>query len=250
MLVVLGHKYDAEVQDLVSRWEPQGARLLTPSDLSLKGWRHYSGESPASRSVVSGTVISNAEISAVLTLLPGISEQELVDIVPSDRSYVAAEMTAFLLSWLSSLQCPVINRPTPACLSGPYWRQEHWVSKAARLGIPVRPLHRRATLSGESEQQQQETQSVSVTVVGEQYFGETDATLLTYARHLANLAGVDLLTVRFNTSEGEPYFVDAQLRPDLTTAGVGDAFFARLQELAQDGRSGPNAGLGCVPTSI
>ena len=31
-----------------------------------------------------------------------------------------------LLSWLSQLNCPVVNRPTPLCLSGPNRRPEQW----------------------------------------------------------------------------------------------------------------------------
>jgi hypothetical protein len=34
-------------------------------------------------------------------------------------------MKVFLLSWLSQLNCLVLNRPTPLCLSGSSWRPEH-----------------------------------------------------------------------------------------------------------------------------
>src|SRR5579872_3914402 len=124
MLVVLAHRYDQEARELVSHWSASDARLLTSADLSRKGWRHFSDEPTASTAVISGRVVPVDQISGVLTLLTGVFEQELVDIVPSDRSYAAAEMTAFLLCWLSTLKCPVLNRPTPTCLSGPYWRRE------------------------------------------------------------------------------------------------------------------------------
>ncbi len=65
------------------------------------------------------------------------------------EAYVSAEMTAFLLSWLSGLDCPILNRPTPNCLSGPGWRQEQWIHLAARLGIPVDPVQRYAKLGEE-----------------------------------------------------------------------------------------------------
>jgi hypothetical protein len=42
-------------------------------------------------------------------------------------------MKAFLLSWLSQLNCLVFNRPTPLCLSGPSWRPEQWTYAAAQL---------------------------------------------------------------------------------------------------------------------
>ncbi|MDQ4214740.1 hypothetical protein [Microbacterium capsulatum] len=39
--------------------------------------------------------------------------------VPGEREYAAAELTAFVLSWLRALDCPVRNRPEPVCLAGP-----------------------------------------------------------------------------------------------------------------------------------
>jgi hypothetical protein len=57
-------------------------------------------------------------------------------------------MKAFLLSWLSQLNCLVLNRPTPLCLSGPSWRPEQWTYAAAQLGIPVQPLR---TLTGRTQ---------------------------------------------------------------------------------------------------
>lgn len=227
MLVVLAHRYDQEARKLVSRWSESGARLLTSADLSRKGWRHFSEEPAASTAVVSGRVVPVDQITGVLTLLPGIFEQELVDIVPSDRSYVAAEMTAFLLCWLSTLKCPVLNRPTPTCLSGPFWRQERWIYAATGLGIPVQPLCRRAALTEES-MHQTGTSSVTVSVVGEQCFGEVDDALLGWSRQLAELAGVESLTVRFSSSGPEALLLDASLRPAFSIRGVEEALLARF----------------------
>lgn len=228
MLVVLAHRYDQEASQLVSRWSADGARLLTSADLSRQGW-HYSSEAPAeSTAVVSGRIVPVDQITGVLTLLPAIFEQELVDIVPSDRSYVAAEMTAFLLCWLSTLPCTVLNRPTPTCLSGPYWRQERWVSAAAGFGIPVQPVCRRTALREESVPQQPGTQCVTVSVVGEQCFGKVDDALLRWSRQLAELAGVELLTVHFSSPGPDARLLDASLRPDFSIPGVEDAVLALL----------------------
>ena len=230
MLVVLAHTYDQEAQQLVSRWSTNGAGLLTCSDLSISGWRHYSDAPAKSMAVVSGNVVPVAEITGVVTLLPCVFEQELMNIVPSDRAYVAAEMTAFLLSWLSSLRCPVMNRPTPTCLSGTYWQQDRWISAAAGLGIPIHPVRRRAALTDVTGiAQQSELRSVAVTVVGEQCFGEADETLASWTRQLAELAGVTMLTVHFSGPERGAYFMRADLRPDLATTGVEEAILTHLE---------------------
>jgi hypothetical protein len=47
---------------------------------------------------------------------------------------VAAEMNAFLVAWLTSLTCPIFNRPTATSLCGPAWSVEHWRIQVARCG--------------------------------------------------------------------------------------------------------------------
>ena len=148
MLVVVASRYDEIARSLVDCWAKQGAKLLTCDDLSVVGWRHslrgVGGDSSPlldSTAVVDGQVVGVEEISGVLIRLPYVFEQELLHIVPDDRAYVAAEMQAFLISWLSRLKCPVLNRPTPSYLLGANWRPQQWVYAAAQVGIPVRPVH-------------------------------------------------------------------------------------------------------------
>lgn len=175
------------------------------------------------------------EITAVFTRLPCVFDQELIDIVPGDRAYVAAEMTAFLLSWLSRLTCPVLNRPTPTCLSGPYWRQERWVYAAAQIGIPVQPVQRRAVLPHDHPAEPPDDGSVTVIVVGKQCLGEVDKTLATQARRLADVAQTDLLAVRFSSAESGATFISADAWPDALAEGATDAILAYLQGGSKEG---------------
>ena len=137
MIVVLASRYDELARELVSQWEAQGAALLTCGDLSTAGWCHYVGSPGLATAVIAGRRVAAGEITGVLTRMAFLAEQELVDIVPSDRAYAASEMTAFLLSWLSNLTCPVLNPPTPTSLCGPYWRSEQWNSIAKTAGMRV-----------------------------------------------------------------------------------------------------------------
>ena len=148
------------------------------------GWCHQLGATDVSTAVVSGHVVATAEIAGVLTRLPCVTEHELPHIVPADRAYVATEMTAFLAFWLSELACPVLNRPTPACLTGPNWRPEQWVHAAAQLGMPVCPVHRQALLTADVPAANSEQQPVTITVVGRHCFGTVDATLTRQAQRL------------------------------------------------------------------
>jgi len=229
MLVVAANRYDQVAQELVSRWAALGAGLLTCADLSLCGWRYPLSTTERSVAVIGGQVLPVEEITGVLTRLPCVFEQELVEIVPDDRAYVAAEMTAFLLSWLSELKCPVLNRPTSTCLSGPYWRQERWVY-AAQLGIPVEPVRRSTALSADTSPASSSGCSASVTVVGKHCFGAVDESLATQARKLADVAQTALLTVHFSNTQADAAFISADPWPDLDSDEVNDAILAYLQE--------------------
>jgi hypothetical protein len=202
-------------------------------DLSVVGWRHHLPASEPSKAVVSRRVVATGEITGVLTRLHCVDENELHHIVPEDRAYVSAEMTAFLVSWLSGLTCPVLNRPSPTCLAGPSWRPERWVHAAAQLGIPVCPVRRDATLTPEAWKEVHRGPLSTVTVVGDRWFGGIDHTLGIQARCLAKAAGVDLLAAYFEATESGCTLLGADVQPDVSSPEVADAI---LEYLTADSR--------------
>jgi hypothetical protein len=207
MIVILASRWDEHAHTLAQRWAPAGARLMTPRDLSRPGWRLHTSETAAAQTaVIAGELVPHHQITAVLNRLPGILEDELAHILPSDRTYIVSEMEAFLTFWLSRLTCPVLNRPQPNCLVGPAWSLERWACLAAQTGIPVQPLH----LPPPPGPAPNET---SVTVVGSQSFGEPDCdpALHAHALRLAAAAQLDLLEVRFT----QAHFSGINLIPDL-----------------------------------
>jgi hypothetical protein len=141
-----------------------------------------------------------------------VSPAELGLIRAPDRVYVAAELTAFLRSWLSALPCPVINRPgtTPS-------RPELWTRLAVRLGIPVEPIEQRSQAA-----RVWPSSDSTMVVVGHEVFGDIqDPTLAVHARALATASGTNLLRVDFTSGrfrranpspELEPLHADALLR--------------------------------------
>ena len=195
----------------------------------MAGWRQRLSASDGGIAVAERKVLAQKEITGVLTLLPCVFEQELVDIAPADRSYVAAEMTAFLLFWLSRLRCPVLNRPTPTCLSGPYWRREKWISVAAQAGISVQPLRRHAALPSSSAEGETLPVATSVTVIGNRVFGEVEPGLQRQALCLARLAEVELLAVHFSSPERGAHFVSADVFPNLSDDRLADAVLEYLR---------------------
>ncbi|BCL34255.1 hypothetical protein [Nostoc sp. MS1] len=223
MLVIVASRHDKAAEALAVSWAAHDATLLTAEDLSVAGWRHYLSSSVDSTVVVGGQAIATAKITGVLIRLPYLPEQELLHIVPEDRAYVATEMNAFLVSWLSGLQCPVLNRPTPTYLLGPNWRQQQWVYAAAQIGIPVRPVQRKAVLSTPIQTQVLEKPPVSVTVVGNRCVGQVDDKLATHAKRLARTANVELLTVQFTSREANAELINAELWADISHPEIADA---------------------------
>src|SRR5271166_4132630 len=119
MLVVFASARDAIAQAIVSAWAPWDAALCSPADLSTPGWRHYVGAPEAAAAVIAGQIMPATAITGVLTRFPAVQPEMLADIDSADRDYVASEMTAFLIAFLSALPCRVLNRQALARCPAP-----------------------------------------------------------------------------------------------------------------------------------
>jgi hypothetical protein len=229
MIVIVANRWNETPRLLASRWAHRAVSVLTPQDLSVAGWHQRLNAWDSGGVVAEQKLLLQKEIIGVLTLLPCVSPEELVDITPADRDYAATEMTAFLLFWLSQLRCPVLNRPTPTCLSGPYWRRERWVSAANQAGIPAARVFRHAALAGHSPEPEPGATTATATVISTRVFGKIDPSLRQQALCLARLAGVEMLAVRFSGPERGAHFVSADVFPDLTDNTVADAVLEYLE---------------------
>jgi hypothetical protein len=223
-LVVLAHCDDQVARALVERWAAHNARLITPEDVSMVGWRYRPGTRHNTRVVSDGEVIDAQAITGLLVRLPQVIEQDVLHIAAEDRAYVAAEMTAFLRAWLNRLPCRVLNRPTAMGLHGPLWRHERWIHTAAQLGCSVIPAQR-ATSSTQPSMPAITVPSavVTVTIVGSNAIGDADPALVQQARRLAEVAQVELLSVAFDGPGAQAHFIGASLWPDMTQDAIADA---------------------------
>jgi|SRR5579863_7910605 len=236
MLVVLAGRDDLPAQRLVAGW-PDTARVLTCGDLCRPGWCYRPGR-PGGTAVVDGESVDVAELEGVLTRLPAAMPNELREIDPNDRQYVASEMTACLVAWLSELECPVLNRPAPWSLMGPPWAPERWTLEAGRLGIPVvearsvvADLPAAAPPAAGSPAADSGRDLTTVTVVGRRVIGDTTEIHGEAALRLAGAAKVQLLRVHFSAEEGRPpRFTAADFWLDLDDPRVAAALPACLEE--------------------
>jgi hypothetical protein len=230
MLVILASCYDKVARKIVRQWGSNGVGILTCKDLSISGWNHYLQNTENSTAVVDGQSIAVGDVTGVWTRLSYVREQELDHIIPSERKYVAAEMMAFLVSWLSSLKCPILNRPTPTCLSGPNWYPLQWAYAASRVGIHIYSADWYMSTDNRISQRISNIHKKNVTIIGQHYFGSVDDELLTRTKHLANEAGTDLLSVQFDVSERRSFFVSANSSPYYVSGDLSNAILKYLQE--------------------
>ena len=211
MIAVVGRAGDASAEALVASWRAHGAALLSPRDLSHSGWRHRPDAPLAGEAVVSGRVVAVRDIRAVVTTLEAVTVADLPHIVQADQAYVASEMRAFLLAWLSALPGRVLNPPTPWSLAGCGWPQERWRLAAASLGIPTG-----ADVGGPE-----------VIKVGDHVLHAPSARIARWVRLLAHAAAAWALVVRFSDGP-RPRLLAVGTVPDFRRPGVADAALEAL----------------------
>jgi hypothetical protein len=233
MLILLASERDQQARALATRYARNGLRMLTPASLSRPGWRWRNANPRGTVALVDGERVLANEIGGVITRLPWVLPYDLPDIQGCEQEYVAAEINAFLLAWLVSLDCPLLNRPSSQCLSGQGWRSQKWVSKACELGIPSRAVHQSISLrAGLAVVETEPQDATTLTVVGNNVVGRSHAVLKRHASRLAAAANVQLLSVRFDSAARHALLLGASLWPDLSDPDVGEAIWDHFQDPA------------------
>jgi hypothetical protein len=201
VIAVVASRHDPRARALVDGWRPHGAALLSCEDLSVRGWRYEVGRPCDATAIVEGQAVPSAAIRGVVTLRPFVFAPELVHVAPVDREYVAAEETAFLFAWLSSLSCPMLNRPVGSSLSGPAWARARWMHEARASGFSIDPAP-------------DPHDAFAVCVIGPRCIGSSDPRVVRPALSLARAAGVDWLRLSLVNGVDGPRFVGADAIPD------------------------------------
>jgi hypothetical protein len=153
--------------------------------------------------------------------MPVIVAQELFDVEPEARPYVASEATAFLTYLLSSLPCHVVNRPTALSLAGPNLRPEEWSRAASLCGLPCKSI-RRDSKPGKY-QTPTTLASLSVVAIGGRIIENAGFLHAEALRRLSSLTKVTYLKATFIESKRGLLFASADTRPDLSDAAVCNA---------------------------
>ena len=214
-IAVLAHPRDTAAARFVAAWRSHGARLIVPRDLSRPGWRMYVGGRGEEWFVAEGERLPVRQLRGVLSRLPVIDAAALEHLHENDRSYIASEMTAFLLGWLASLRCPVLNRPTASSMLGPAVSEDHLPFLAAQAGVEL------ATGSPPAARR-------PLTVVGDRCFGAGDVALAEVAHRVARAARVELATIHVDAATAPARLVAVELLVDTDDAAIARAVVERF----------------------
>jgi hypothetical protein len=184
VIAVLASRLDQAACGLVEAWSSAGAVLVSAEDLCSPGWTWKAADPGCGEFVAAGAARPVADLRGVVVRRPAVAAEELGWMHTLDRQYVAAELNAFLVSWLDSLPCRVLNRPTATSLSGPAWSPLHWQLAAGRSGVVWTA-------------QPGTAQALDVIVCSRSVHGARTARQKSAARRLAAVSGAELLGIRY-----------------------------------------------------
>lgn len=231
--------------DQAALWAYQHLRHMPGSDVQLVttgvlaaalSWNHRLNvdETSVCIRLADNREIDSSRLRGVLNRIVDAPTPHWAESDETDRLYVQQEMSAFYLSWLHGLPCPVYNPPTPQGLCGA-WRQEsEWAMLASEAGLPV-PCYEQSTHSAEDDpattlRLRGRTTPVYTAIV---FQAAVDGLNLPPAVQrgcvaLAELARTPLLGVDFSVGpSGALQFAGASPMPDLRLGGRG--FLSTLQ---------------------
>jgi hypothetical protein len=175
-----------------------GVTVLEPSGLSVPGWAHDPESPRGDRLVIGGDDYGTGRRTAVITALDAVEPFDLPHVRTEDREFVASEMTAFLRSWLQTLDCPVLDPPTTLALSGAASDRAVWSKATAALAVadrqPIPVPRMRAHV---------------VTVVAGTVIGPAPEPAATTALSLAQAANVTAARLTLTDDTHDPALCDA-----------------------------------------
>lgn len=215
--------------------------LVTPEVLSsATTLEHRVGSEGTSISFkfMNGYGISDHNIRGVLNRLPGPPWEIINRFAPADRDYALQEMTAFYLSWLNSLSCPMLNRPTPQGLSGRWFHASELVLLAHQAGLAT-PTYRQSGGDGADAGYKPlappQARIERVIVLGDEVFGaQPPADVREGCCKLAKLCRTPLLGIDFYATASHPWTIShATPLPDFQAGGT--RLLQRLTQVLQAG---------------
>jgi hypothetical protein len=178
------------------------------ADLTRSGWRYVGGHPELATACVGGRVIRGRDSAAVICRISRVTADDLPHVHAEDRSYAAAESTAFLCAWLAQFEGIRCNEPTWLSLAGPRWHVLQWQRLLSKLDVPTA----RDQALGERE-------SCTAIIAGAEVIGVSDPQLIEYSLRIARAFRSRWLSICFVNDRGwKVYAIDSCPQVDGRTA--------------------------------
>jgi hypothetical protein len=165
----------------------------------------------------------DSTIEGLVNRIRFLPQQHLTRVAASDQSYAVDELRGWLLAWLDSLPCPVINQPRPQSLGGLWHHPATVAHLAAVSGLPC----------GDGSEDPEASRSAVVVFEGKVFGPILPRARQEAACRLAALLGASALQVDFEQGGKTGWrFVGANGMADFRIGGrpLAAAVAARLVE--------------------
>jgi hypothetical protein len=229
MILIIAEPFDTAAMWLASNlWQATKApiRVVTPSQLvyaPVASHRLSTSHSEVTFALADGTLIKSAQLLGVINRMMVLPQAHLKHAAPDDQIYAQGELYAFVLGWLSTLGCPVLNLPAPESLCGPVHSEITMFHFAALAGLGFQPmtLSSRKALTAPTEALPATTGIQIHIVFDSQLIGpivpqhDRDALL-----QLCHLWGGRMLQIETRMLDGRRHFVAATSLIDFPRAGT------------------------------
>jgi hypothetical protein len=196
---------------------------LTIGDLlGSTTWVHTVGNDGAgfTARLADGTELESRNVAGVVNRLGFIPPTYTAPMVEADREYVLHELNAFFLSWLHSVDCPILNPPSSRGLAGAWRPASEWASLAAKAGLGHMPLTSTGPEPNPPWSDGSLPHRTAITVDGEIVDDGLDEETRQACLRLADLASTPLLGIEFIVGDGgDLVFAGASPQPRLPVAG-------------------------------
>jgi hypothetical protein len=217
VILVVSNVANESADDLVGMFPSGAASLVTASNFNEAfkagiSVRDFGG----SQVRIGGIPTRPRDISGVISTIPCFHPQELYYIEPADRDYVCSELSAFLIYFLSELDCLKLNPPSSRTLCGLGMHRIEWLRAAHRCGVPLFPIHLKdgiPVVEGASW----ERPLVRATLIGDTVVGNgAPERIAVHMRTLARAFAMPYLACVF-VPDGDDYqLADLSSVPDIT----------------------------------
>jgi hypothetical protein len=221
--------------DTSAQWAASGLAGLLPGPLEVvlaetladgATWEHRVSSDAVHLKVAlaDGRVICGSKIKGVVNRLMVPPQARVRWPSEVEQGYVHGEVHAFHLSWLHGLPCVMLNRPSPSCMGGRYFRASEWMYRASMAGLKTVSYLQSDDDGGDgySLSVPEGVVRQSVIVAGECVFPAwLPAQVKTACVQLARDTEMELMGVELYLDEiGEWCFAGGNSNPDLVAGGM------------------------------